>query len=91
MKNLLENIVRETPPQIVSAIQFDPWPFSLHDIRTNDEVDYIESDGERHRGFGPYLTETYDNCLVLFSDGTHAVTSERGLAQFIVDHPGVVA
>jgi len=70
-------------PDIISVVEFDQWPFDSKTISVAAGMAYIDSSGNRTtRTTSSYVLNTYDNCLVLFDDGTMAVSNQTNIALY---------
>lgn len=70
-------------PAISTVVKFDQWPFKDLAVALDPKVGYINSSGALSSGvaFG-WSLDKGDNCLVMFEDGTMAVSNEDHIALY---------
>jgi len=79
----IENITPAAKKKIVQTITFDPWPFAKREVNTilpflNEQGILRPAEEGLHDG-NWQLWDGRDNMIVVFDDGTLAVSSTRGV------------
>lgn len=69
-------------PAIVAVVKFDPWPFKDLTVGLAPDVNYINGSGTLSKTILGWCLDKGDNCLVMFEDGTMAVSNEGYIAAY---------